>query len=148
MLAATLYRFAQPLLVFHAALAAPNRRSRRVSLLLAVVVVLSVADLIITLGFMGTVGMLEANPIVVHVARWTGSIAAIALCKCLSVSIAVLLLHALRRHPQAELGAWVAVIVLIWLSVQWVRYAGTVAELDLAAMMRFNASDPAWVVFN
>ncbi len=121
------------------------RRSRRVIALLVAVMILSAIDLLLTIRYLGTTGMFESNPIVVMLVEWTGSAAAIALFKLVSVGTAVTTFYELRRHPQAELGAWVAVVIMGGLSVQWARYAREVAGIDAQDMILMRQLDSSMI---
>ncbi len=121
---------------------AGDRRAKRVDLLLVAIAGLSAVDLIVTLYYMNTVGMFEANPIVRHLAQCAHPAWAIALFKALSVMASVTPVSVLRQRATAELGAWAMVGVLVWVTVQWACYALTI---DAQALAEVGPLDPAWV---
>jgi len=100
-----------------------RRRARRVIVLLAGIVVLSLADLIVTLGHLRSTGMIEANPIAAYLIRMTRSPWVLAEYKCLTVGICVTLLYRLRRRAWGEVGAWCAVGILTVMALLWHTYS-------------------------
>src|SRR5262245_58319930 len=107
----------------------PNRDTR-VMIALIIVVVLSGVDLALTLHYLTGGGLLEDNPIAAALVLATGSVSAVVLLKGVSVGVAASILHHLRWRAAAELGAWLAVIILTGLTIQWAQYAHCVAGLD------------------
>jgi len=91
--------------------------------LLAGVVVLSLADLVITLTHLKTTGMMEANPIAAFLIQSTQSGVALTCFKLLTVGICVALLFVLRHRFEGELAAWCAVAILAGMSLQWHVYS-------------------------
>ncbi len=111
-----------------------RRRARRVTVLLLGIVVLSVGDLLVTLGHLQSSGMAEANPIAAWIIRHTGSAAALVLYKVLTVGVCVTLLYWFRRRPAGEVAAWVGVAMLLGMCVMWHAYSRSIASpaaLDL-----------------
>lgn len=90
---------------------------------------LSLVDLAVTLTYMKTMGLYEANPIVRLLAASASPVFAIVLFKCATVAVAIALLHRLRRFTSARVMAAAMVAVLVWVSVQWVRYGAVTAEV-------------------
>lgn len=81
----------------------------------------SLADLAITLEFVTTVGMAEANPIARAIIG-TGSVPLLVgfkLALCLS---ACGVFWIARKRWSGELGAWVGALVMAWLMVRWHSY--------------------------
>lgn len=105
-------------------------RRGRVALLLAVIVGLSLLDLVVTLGYMTSTGMYESNPIVRWLVATTESPLAIVGWKALTVGFSVGVLHRLRDHRLAEGAAWGLAVVLAWLTVQWFLYAHAMSGID------------------
>lgn len=120
-------------------------RSGRVLTLLSGFVVLSLVDLLLTIGFMSTVGMFEDNPLVRLLIEHTGSVHVLIPFKLATVAAAFGILYAIRNRMQAEIGAWLAVGVLAAVTVQWSRYADLVAEGDLLAAPASSVVDSSWV---
>lgn len=98
-------------------------RSRRVVLLVAGIILLSLADLFITLAYLRANWMMEANPIAVFLIKNTQSPWALAAFKGVTVGTCVMLLYKLRRHLAGEVAAWCAVGILTVLSLMWHNYA-------------------------
>jgi hypothetical protein len=106
-------------------------RSRRVNLLIVGIVLLSLGDLLITVTYLQSTGMLEANPIAGYIIRVTGSVSILAAYKALTVGICVGLLYRLRRLVEGEVAAWCAVSILAFMSLQWYHYARQFDATDL-----------------
>lgn len=98
-------------------------RPRRVILLLWAIVVLSLADLFVTLTHLQSIGMVEANPVAAFLIRSTGSPWALILFKAGTVAVCVMLLYRVRNHRQGELAAWLALVILVGVSVMWHYYS-------------------------
>ena len=73
-------------------------RPRRVSWLLAGVLLLSLIDLLLTIVHLRSVGMVEANPIAAFLIRSTQSVWVLSAYKLVTVGICLSLLYRLRRH--------------------------------------------------
>jgi len=104
-----------------APLATGNDHARRVTLLIMAIILMSVADLVITLTYMRSVGMFEANPIARFMVS-LGSYGHLVRYKLFTMALSCGLLYLLRRHRNAELAAWLCAIVLLSLTAHWVRY--------------------------
>jgi hypothetical protein len=115
-------------------------RSRRVILLIVGVVLLSLGDLLITITYLQSTGMLEANPIAGYIIRVTGSVSILTAYKALTVFICVGLLYRLRRLVEGEVAAWCAVSILAFMSFQWYHYARQfdTTDLELARSVGFG----------
>ena len=75
---------------------ADTNRSERVKWLLFGIVMLSVADLVLTISYLTTVGLSEGNPIVVWLLQATNSVWALGMYKAVTVTICVSLLYRTR----------------------------------------------------
>ncbi len=100
-----------------------DRRTGRVLWLLAGITVLSLADLLLTLTYMMSVGMNEGNPIAAWIVTATQSPWALAMYKLVTVTICVGLLYRVRHQRVGELAAWCSLLILVALSVWWNQYA-------------------------
>jgi len=98
-------------------------RSRRVIILLVSIVLLSLADLLITVTNLHTVGMIEANPIAHFIVETTRSATALASYKLITVLVCITLLYRLRHCIQSEVAAWVCVVILSLLAGYWGIYS-------------------------
>lgn len=110
-------------------------RPKRVVILLIAIVLLSLADLYITITYLMHFGMFEANPIARLVMDYHEPWGVVA-WKLGTVAIAGGILFHIRTHRLAEFAAWLGLFVLVWLTFQWVSYIDGVEELtpQLAAM--------------
>ncbi|TVQ53366.1 MAG: hypothetical protein EA377_08135 [Phycisphaerales bacterium] len=121
--------------------AADLARHRRVVLLLAGVVLLSAADLIITVTHLRSVGMIEANPIAAYLIRTTGSPIVLGVYKFLTVAVCVAVLYRIRRYFLGELGAWLSVLILAGMSVIWHQYSERLGDLDDIVLAQAGSSE-------
>ena len=99
---------------------------------------LLLVDLVVTLSYMTSGGMFEANPLVRWLVDSTQSAWVIVGWKVLSVASCATLLYGVRYHRITEYAAWALVAVLIWLTVQWILYANAAATLDPATLARLG----------
>ncbi len=109
------------------------------------IVLLSLGDLLITITYLQSTGMLEANPIAGYIIRLTGSVSVLTAYKALTVAICVGLLYRLRRMVEGEVAAWCAVSILAVISFQWYHYARQFDDSGLK-LARIAASDAGWLV--
>lgn len=100
----------------------PRSRHARVVAALATVVTLSMVDLYLTLVFATNTGMIESNPIARAIME-TGSAWGVVLWKFATVAVAVALLYRARLTRIGELGAWLCVAVLTWLTCHWITFS-------------------------
>ena len=116
-------------------------RSRRVMALLGAVVLLSLGDLLVTLAYLKSVGLMEANPIAVYLIESTQSAWVLACFKGLTVGFCATVLFCLRRHREGEIGAWCAAAILGLTALQWhqyARYVDTPEAVHLAGAGNFG----------
>jgi len=125
---------------------AANAKSRRVVLLILAIGLMSFADLVITLTYMRSVGMIEANPIA-RLMLEIGSIDQLVRYKLFTMSLSCGVLYLLRRHARAEHGAWVCVALLFALTIHWVRYNDKVVDYsnDIHVISQSPEDVPYWV---
>ncbi len=121
-------------------------RSMRVMVLLGGVVILSLGDLLLTLAHLRSTGMMEANPIAVYLIKSTQSAWVLVAYKALTVGVCVALLYRLRRHVQAEIGAWCAVALLAFMSVNWYGYVRLLDDNpELFRLAQAGAFEDDWL---
>ncbi|QOJ01266.1 MAG: hypothetical protein HRU70_12540 [Phycisphaeraceae bacterium] len=125
--------------------AAPTARPTRVSLVLLAVAMVSLLDLDLTLHYAGTTGMIEHNPIARELLA-TGSVGLVVLWKVLTAGLAIGILYAHRRHRSAELGAWLCLAIMLWLTARWVHFNSEVSLLACPEFREAVSADPRWVV--
>jgi hypothetical protein len=123
---------------------AARRRPIRVICLVTAVALMSLADLYITIIYLRTVGMGEANPIARYVMEH-GSQNMLILWKCASVSLACIIFVKYRSRAIAEAASWFAFAVLIWLLIRWIGYADEVWRLTPALHTLSDAESALWV---
>lgn len=100
---------------------ARHARARRVWCLVSLIVLLSLADLFLTMTYLQSVGMGEANP-VARVVMSYNSPALLVAWKCATVSLAVLIFAVFRHRRSAEVACWLCAIVLVALTAHWMNY--------------------------
>ncbi len=131
-------------------LAAPGRpslvrhRSTRVLGLTAAISLMSVADLVITLTYLRSVGMSEGNPIARFIMEH-GSSSLLIWWKLASVSLACFILIYARKSRSAEVGAWICFAILVWLTIQWTTYIHEITKLTPALYTLTQAEAARWV---
>jgi hypothetical protein len=123
-------------------------RSRRVILLIVGIVVLSLADLLVTLWHLTSRGMAESNPIAAWIITDTGSASLLTAYKLLTVAVCTGLLYRLRSHVQGEVGAWCAVMILAAVSFHWGNYTRQVNDMGNFELARQEAYDDAWLMLD
>lgn len=109
---------------------------------LAAVVLAGAADLALTLFFMSTDGLNEANPI----ARWIAGFgpAPLAGFKCATLALAVGLLWRARHRCSARIAAWLCLAMLLAVGERWRQYTDLFSRFDAAA----DRTSPCYVVFS
>lgn len=122
----------------------PLARSRRVVSLLAAVVLMSIADLEMTLGFATSGGFLEANPIA-HFIMQHGSVSAVAAWKLLTILFFSLILYRARKTTVAEYAAWFCFVAMLWLMLRWNGYTEQVAVITPYMATADQIADPRWI---
>ena len=90
---------------------------------------LSLTDLLLTLTHLQSVGMAEANPIVVKLVQTTRSPLILVLFKLATVAVCTTLLFRVRYHRSGEIGAWLATGVLVGVSLLWSGYTDAMIEI-------------------
>lgn len=106
-------------------------RARRVSVLVLAFAVLGVADLVLTLSYMGGIGLFEGNPLARALVLGGGA-STLAAFKLLTIALSAVILFGLRTKRSAELGAWLCVVVMSMVSLEWKKYSTAADEIVLA----------------
>ena len=119
-------------------------RPCRVVALIITIVLLSLADLYISLIYLHSGGMGEANP----VARWImghGNASLLVVWKLLTVGLAAVILFSARRTRVGEFGAWMCMLMLTWLTIRWAHYADEVRNYtsEIHALTQYD--EARWV---
>jgi Domain of unknown function (DUF5658) len=121
-----------------------ERRGTRVLILLIGVVLLSLADLYMTLEHLMNFGLLEGNPVAREIMAH-GSPAAVILWKLVTVGFAVGVLFWARRRAAAEAAAVFCCLVLTWLTCRWSAYNDQVSRLTQGLDELGAVDEPRWV---
>lgn len=121
-------------------------RDARVLCILAGVILMSLADLSMTLLHVTSVGMAEENPIARMLMRY-GGVASLCGWKAGTVAIGVFILWRTRRHVTAEIGAWICFLILGALCLHWASYNAQVSSYTAEILaMKQNQHATDWVV--
>lgn len=135
-------RAPEPLLSF-----VERMRCRRIGWLMLAMTLMGIADLLCTLTYMRTSGMLEANPVARFVLS-TGDAAQLIMFKALTILLTCGTLYLARRHRQAELSAWVCTTMMLVLTLHWINYNRSVSAFtnDMAVLaMSGGEFEPMWI---
>lgn len=124
-----------------------HSRSRRVLILLVGIIILSIADLIITLTHLEGLGMAEANPLARFIINGTGSPVSLVSYKLLTVLVCVALLFKVRKHLQAEIAAWCALGILSCMSAMWFTYSRNIDAATDMSLTQTASVRHDWVQF-
>lgn len=116
----------------------------RVTLLLAATMLVCFFDLALTLTFVTSTGMAEANPLA-RIVMEHGSPAFVVVWKLATMAVGLGILFWARKSKGAEIGAWGVLAVMIVLSVHWLAFAGEVSEMDSDYGRLSEADDPRWI---
>lgn len=103
-------------------------RSRRIVLLILALVLMSAADLLCTISYLTSVGMVEVNPIARRMIEM-GGVRQLVLFKIFTMTLSCGCIYLIRRRRGAELGAWVCVGLLLSLMVHWTQYNAVMTTL-------------------
>lgn len=122
----------------------PRSRGLRVLLLVVATALMGLADLILTLTYVRSVGMAEANPL----ARWLmqfDSVALVVAFKLTTMALCAGLILWRRQTRTAEVGAWVCLLVMVLLTARWVWFIGAFSSLAQEVGVAALEMDPNFV---
>jgi hypothetical protein len=122
----------------------PRSRSQRVSILLFATVIMGLADLALTLTFVTTIGMVEANPLARLVMQYNEP-GLLVLWKLATMLVGIGVLYWARKNRGAEIGTWVCFMAMAALSVHWLTFTGQVSELESDYAQMAAVDDPRWI---
>ena len=125
-------------------LLASHYRSIRVTVLLAAVLVMSVADLLLTLIYVTQAGLLESNPLARMVMRDSG-VEGVVIWKLLTVGLASFIFYMARKRLSGELGLIVSCAVLGWLMFHWTTYIDEVHTITPVLNAEMCPDTVGWV---
>ncbi len=117
-------------------------RSSRVLLLLGCILILSGADLLLTIIHLQQFGLAESNPIVVFLVETFNSLWVLAVFKLATVAMCIGFLFRARHHVVGEFGAWLATIILTMVLMVWYDYSDTVEKLYIQGYTQSDNLDP------
>lgn len=120
-------------------------RPLRVLALVVAIVVMSGADLYLTLLYVTHTGMNEMNPMARAMMEYQ-SPGLLALWKTGTVLLSVGILIVIRRQRSAEIGAWAAFLLLGWLMGHWVMFIDQTRDFDLEVAKAMGDQDPTWIM--
>lgn len=126
---------------------ARRARSRRIVLLVLAMILMGVFDLLCTLTYMRTSGMLEANPLARQMIE-IGGAKQLVMFKSLTIVLSCGAIYFVRRTRQAEISAWLCTALMLGLMAHWVNYNRQVSEFtrDMAVLAMSNGEfEPMWV---
>lgn len=126
---------------------ARRARLRRIYLAMLAIGLMAAADLIFTLTYMRTSGMIEANPLA-RFMIFIGDAPQLIMFKIFTTALSCGALYLAREHRRAEPAAWVCAAMLLALIVHWNNYNTAVSRFtnDLAILAMTNGADePRWV---
>ena len=116
-------------------------RSSRVLLLLGCILILSAADLLLTVIHLQHFGLAEANPIVIFLVQSFQSLWVLAAFKLATVTLCLGFLFRARHHVVGEFGAWLGTIILTVVLMVWYDYSDTVEELYIQGFTQTDYVD-------
>ena len=125
-------------------LTSDEARAYRVVFLLLGIAAMSVGDLILTLTYATSIGMVELNPLA-RLLMQHATTSYIVTFKLLSVSIACGLLFFTRRARVCELATWAAFFGLFWLTMRWVQYNDAMQHITSDVHLLVNSEPRNWV---
>jgi hypothetical protein len=121
-------------------------RGYRVVAILCAVLLLSLGDLYMTVEHLTSVGMFEQNP-VARAVMGAGSTLALTLWKLCTVGLGLAILYRARRTAWGEMGAWVCLLALLWLTVRWALYADAAPGMTPYIHALADSHGAGWVSF-
>jgi hypothetical protein len=119
-------------------------RGERVVILVVACVLMSLGDLYMTLTYVTSVGMLEANPVARALMSLNSPVAVIA-WKCALTLFGAGVLVFFRRLRAAELAAWVVFAGMALLTLHWQGFNRDVSEMTEEYQMLAQIDDHRWV---
>lgn len=123
-------------------------RNLRVSLLVVAALAMGVADLLCTLAYMTSIGMVEMNPIARRMIE-IGGADQLIMYKLFTMALSSGIIYLIRRSPRAEACAWLSAAVMALLTFHWIQYnrlAPTMTtEFSLIACQAETMGVDGWV---
>lgn len=108
--------------------AAQTPHARRLVLVLLAIAMMSMADLVCTLIYMSSVGLLELNPLARFMVS-VGDARQLIIFKLFTMTLSCGALYFARRHPISERVAWMCALGLFALMMHWMSFNSSVSDL-------------------
>lgn len=124
-----------------------HSRANRVTLVVALVALLSLADLYMTMVHLRGVGMSEGNPIARMVMSYN-SPAILVGWKLATILLTSLIFLIARQRRIAEIGCYVCLGALVWLTIRWSEYSHEIAKATPAVHVLAHLESETWVRFD
>lgn len=106
---------------------------------------MSAADLLCTLIYMTSVGMIEVNPLA-RLMISLGDGRQLIIFKLFTTALCCGALYLARRHPLSERVAWICAGGLLALMLHWTAYNSTVSDLtNEITILALNGGHEWWV---
>lgn len=102
--------------------------ARRLMLVLLAIALMSLADLVCTLIYMSSVGLLELNPLA-RLMVSIGDAQQLVIFKLFTMTLSCGALYFARRHPISERVAWICAAGLFALMLHWTSFNSSVSGL-------------------
>lgn len=121
-------------------------RSRRCVLLVSAILIMGAADLLLTLTYARTVGMIEVNPLA-RLMIALGGAHQLVMFKVFCTALSAGVLFLCRRAPVAERASWVCAAAMLALTAHWVNYNATVSSFtnDIALLAANDGACDLWI---
>lgn len=125
---------------------ADRRRAFRVLALSGTTILMCIADLYMTILYLTTVGLHEANPLARAIMLYNCPWAVVAF-RLLTILLFSMILIRARHHKIAELAAIFCLFTMTWLMLRWNAYTESTAELTTMMAVLADHPMPEYVVF-
>lgn len=112
--------------------------------MLAVIVALSLIDLLLTLIYVTEIGLIEDNP-VARLIMQVGGAPLLVVAKIASVGFCSGILFWARRRGIAEVAAAFGMLVLVWLTIRWLGYMHVFSNVVASLEELEHHGQGAWV---
>lgn len=106
----------------------PAAHARRLMLVLLAIAMMSIADLVCTLIYMSSVGLMELNPVARFMVS-VGDARQLIIFKLFTMTLSCGALYFARRHPISERVAWICAAGLLGLMLHWTSFNSSVSGL-------------------
>jgi hypothetical protein len=120
-------------------------RPRRIMILIAGIIALSIADLIVTVAHLRSVGMIEANPVAAYLIVTYQSVWILTAYKLMTVGICIAALYVMRQRLIGEMAAWASVAILAGMAVIWHLYAAELEDPATLELVRHASMGDGWL---